>query len=184
MIWNVFINFIPTVFKTVFCFKKVENTHVCKRDSAVWMTQHKWIRKKFKLDIYKYLYWNGANASSDFQLMTDLYWSFRDEIWYDPSAKQEVATQLWLQDGEEITPIGWKHVPPLIQIIIIWQNHGDLTFQYKYRSITALKFLENNFICTIYENKKTFMELRKILFFVISYYIFYKIYAAFRNFKI
>ena len=119
--------------------------------------------KKFKLDIYKFLFWSGANASFDFQFMTDLYWSFREEIWYDPYAKQEVPTQLWLQDGEEITPIGWKHVPPLIQIIVIWEIYGELTFQYKYRSISALKYLESNFICTIYENTKTFMQLRTIL---------------------
>ena len=101
--------------------------------------------------------------------MTDLYWSFRDEIWYDPSVNQEVPTQLWLQDGEEITPMGWKHVPPLIQIIVIRQNYGESTFRFKYRSLSALRFLENNFICTIYEYRKTFMELRPIFIFIFTF---------------
>ena len=111
--------------------------------------------------------------------MTDLYWSFRDEIWYDPSVNQEVPTQLWLQDGEEITPMGWKHVPPLIQIIVIRQNYGESTVRFKYRSLSALRFLENNFICTIYENRKTFMELRPIF---ISIFTF--LYVAFKNIQI
>ena len=75
---------------------------------------------------------------------------------------REVPTELWLQDGEEIIPVGWKHVPPLIQIIVIAQIHGQYSFHFKYRSIWALKFLESNFICTIYEDEKTFMELRMV----------------------
>ena len=43
--------------------------------------------KKFKLDMYKYVNWNGANSSFDFQLMSNLYWNFRDNIWYDPSGE-------------------------------------------------------------------------------------------------
>ena len=57
--------------------------------------------------MHGYLHWSGAHISFDFQLMTDLYWNFRDEIWYDPSVQKEVPTELWLPDGEEITPVGW-----------------------------------------------------------------------------
>ena len=125
--------------------------------------------------MYGYLRWSGAHElcahtslvvppciSFDFQLMTDLYWNFRDEIWYDPSVQKEVPTELWIQDGEEITPVGWKNVPPLIQIIVISEINGEYSFQFKYQSIWAIKFLESNFICTIYEDKKAFLELRLV----------------------
>ena len=54
------------------------------------------------------------NSISGFylDLMTSIYWDFRREIWYDPSAKQEVMTKLWLNDGEFLYE-EWKNYPPV-----------------------------------------------------------------------
>ena len=40
------------------------------------------------------------NSGFYLNIMTSIFWDFEKEIWYDPSAKQEVMTKLWLNDGE------------------------------------------------------------------------------------
>ena len=51
-------------------------------------------------------------SSFNLDLMTSIFWDFQKEIWYDPSAKQEVMTKLWLNDGEFLYE-GWKNYPPV-----------------------------------------------------------------------
>ena len=50
---------------------------------------------------------------SEFQynMMTTIYWDFQKELWYDPSAKQEVINKLWLTDSDTYYN-GWKNLPP------------------------------------------------------------------------
>ena len=45
-----------------------------------------------------------------YNMMTTIYWDFRKELWFDPSAKQEVINKLWLKDSDIFHE--WKNVPP------------------------------------------------------------------------
>ena len=48
-----------------------------------------------------------------YEIMTSIFWDFQKELWYDPSAKQEVMTKLWLHDSEREYYEGWKNYPPV-----------------------------------------------------------------------
>ena len=79
--------------------------------------------------MYSYARWSNQSGDSNFnfELMTNIFYDFRNEIWYDPLAGEEVMSKLWFYDFEEIPTVDgkkWKHYPPLVQILIIGYYKG------------------------------------------------------------
>ena len=78
------------------------------------------------------------NSGFYLDIMTSIFWDFEKEIWYDPSAKQEVMPKLWLNDGEFLYD-GWKNYPPVQGITNTALDRPSLTsdlgpFVEKFRS--------------------------------------------------